>query len=507
MTKTYNEGAICLKARNIRKVYPGTIALDDVDFDIYKGKVNVLIGENGAGKSTLMKIIAGIEQATCGVLELNGEVVNIKSVKDAEKNGIGIIHQELNLFENLNVYQNIYMNKEYKSKGIFLDNKKHFDGAMRVLEKLEHPISPNTLVSQLKVGQQQIVEIAKTVVQKDLSVLIMDEPTSSLSTAEVKALFKTIEELKSMGISIVYISHRMGEIMEIGDYVTVLRDGRRVAFEQVKNIDIAWMVSKMLGHETDSESQKRERRDISEENVLKIESLELTNEYGNKVLNDVSFHLKKGEILGIYGLLGAGRTELLEVLMGMHTEAKGCIYLGGEKLKPGGINKHIKKGFAHIPEDRQREGLIQTLDVEKNISISSLEKYTKFCFISSRKEGQHVDNKIGDLKIRVANKKLPILSLSGGNQQKAVIAKALLTEPKIILLDEPSRGIDVGAKEEVFNIIRQLADEGKSIIVVASELKEILSISDRIIVLSGGRVTAEFTDQVEEWKLVAAATM
>lgn len=505
MVTKCEDGAICLKARNIRKVYPGTVALDNVDFDIYKGKVNVLIGENGAGKSTLMKIIAGIEQATCGVLELNGKEIQIKSIKDAEKNGIGIIHQELNLFENLNVYQNIYMDKEMKRGGIFLDNKKHYEGAMKVLKKLEHPINPNMLVSQLKVGQQQIVEIAKTMVQEDLSVLIMDEPTSSLSTAEVEVLFKTIEELKSMGISIVYISHRMGEIMEIGDYVTVLRDGKRVAFEQVKNIDIAWMVGKMLGHQ--AENTKKQIREISEEKVLSVESLELINDHGNKVLDNVSLDLKKGEILGIYGLLGAGRTELLEVLMGMHPKAQGNIYLGDKKLKPGGINRHINMGFAHIPEDRQREGLIQTLDVEKNISISSLEKYTKAGLLSGKTEGKHVDGKIQDLKIRVADKKLPILSLSGGNQQKAVIAKALLTDPQIILLDEPSRGIDVGAKEEVFHIIRQLADQGKSIIVVASELKEILSISDRIIVLSSGKVTAEFHDSPEEWELAAAATM
>lgn len=505
MVTKCEDSAICLKARNIRKVYPGTVALDNVDFDIYKGKVNVLIGENGAGKSTLMKIIAGIEQATCGVLELNGKEIQIKSIKDAEKNGIGIIHQELNLFENLNVYQNIYMDKEMKRGGIFLDNKKHFEGAMKVLEKLEHPINPNMLVSQLKVGQQQIVEIAKTMVQEDLSVLIMDEPTSSLSTAEVEVLFKTIEELKSMGISIVYISHRMGEIMEIGDYVTVLRDGKRVASEQVKNIDIAWMVNKMLGHQ--AENVNKQTRSISEEKVLRVESLELINDHGNKVLDNVSLDLKKGEILGIYGLLGAGRTELLEVLMGMHPKAQGDIYLGDKKLKPGGINRHIELGFAHIPEDRQREGLIQTLDVEKNISISSLERYTKAGLLSSKTEGKHVDGKIKDLKIRVADKKLPILSLSGGNQQKAVIAKALLTNPQIILLDEPSRGIDVGAKEEVFHIIRQLANQGKSIIVVASELKEILSISDRIIVLSSGKVTAEFHDSPEEWELAAAATM
>jgi erythritol transport system ATP-binding protein len=500
--ETDNE--ICLKARSVTKVYPGTVALDNVDFNIYKGKVNVLIGENGAGKSTLMKIIAGIEVMTSGSLILDGKEIKIGSIQEAEEHGIGIIHQELNLFSNLNIYQNIFMNREFTKHKFFLDNQKHKSKTNAILEKLEHHIDLNMTVGNLKVGQKQIIEIAKAVIKRNLKILIMDEPTSSLSTAEVEVLFKIIRELTASGISIVYISHRMGEILQIGDYVTVLRDGRNVKEEVVKNIDISWMVSNMLGHEQNIDEKRQ--RSFGDEELLCVRNVTLYNEYGGKTLNNISFSVKKGEILGIYGLLGAGRTELMEVLMGMHPEASGEFYFENSAFMPKSISGQIKKGFSLIPEDRQKEGLIQTMNIEKNITISSLKKYKKGLLLSPGVIDEKADKMIRELKIRVANKKLPILSLSGGNQQKVVISKYLLTGPKIILLDEPSRGIDIGAKEEVFNIIRNLADQGIAIVVIASELKEILSISDRILVMANGKITAEFTGQVEEWRLAAMAT-
>lgn len=495
---------LCLTARNVTKVYPGTIALDKVNFNVYRGKVNVLIGENGAGKSTLMKIIAGIEQPTEGIISLNNEEIKLHSTRDAAAKGIGIIHQELNLFPNLNVYQNIFMDREFTKFGVLLDNKKHIEKAAELLKKLEHPISPETLVSDLKVGQQQIVEIAKTMAQQDLHVLIMDEPTSSLSTAEVEVLFRIIGELKEQGISIIYISHRLEEIMRIGDYVTILRDGQFIAEEKVKNIDIPWIVRNMVGH-GNTKIVKRQSA-VKGEELLRVESLNLPRKGGGYSLHNVSFSLRKGEILGVYGLLGAGRTELIETLMGMHPEATGNIYLEGKKIKPKSIWEQIQRGFAHIPEDRQREGLVQTLSIAKNLTLSSLYNYTKGFHLIKKKEDESITEMIKSLYIKVADRKLPILSLSGGNQQKVVIGKGVLTSPKILLLDEPTRGIDVGAKADVFDIINKFASKELGIIVVASELKEIVSISDRVIVLSNGNLTGEFEGTgITEQSLVAAS--
>lgn len=495
---------ICLSARKVTKIYPGTVALNKVDFDVYRGKVNVLIGENGAGKSTLMKIIAGIEQPSEGIIVINGKEIHLHSTRDAVANGIGIIHQELNLFPNLNVYQNIFMARESTKYGVVLDNKQHFKKTEELLKKLEHPISPNTMVSDLRVGQQQIIEIAKTMAQQDLNVLIMDEPTSSLSTTEVEVLFKLISELKAQGISIVYISHRLEEILRIGDYVTVLRDGKFIASDMVKNINLQWIVSNMVGH--DNTKLVKTQNNATEEEILRAEGITLPRLGGGLTLNNVSFKLRKGEILGIYGLLGAGRTELIETLMGMHSEASGDIYLEGKKIKLQSIWKQIQRGFAIIPEDRQREGLIQTLSIAKNLTIASLYKYVKVFHLIQKKEDESIASMIKELYIKVADKNLPILSLSGGNQQKVVIGKGILTSPKILLLDEPTRGVDVGAKADMFDIINACAAKGLGIIVIASELKEIIAISDRVIVLSQGKLTGEFTgDEIIEQSLVEAS--
>ncbi|CUH95306.1 Ribose import ATP-binding protein RbsA [Propionispora sp. 2/2-37] len=495
---------LCLTGRGISKIYPGTLALNKVNFNVYRGKVNVLIGENGAGKSTLMKIIAGIEQPTEGTICLNGEEIHVKDTRDASAKGIGIIHQELNLFPNLTVAQNIFMGRENTRYGIVLDNSQHLVKTKALLERLEHPIRPDTPVGDLRVGQQQIVEIAKTMAQQDLHVLIMDEPTSSLSTAEVEVLFRLIKELKEQGISIVYISHRLEEIMKIGDYVTVLRDGRLVAEEQVRNIDIPWIVQNMVGH-SDTKMDYHQEKTIGGE-ILRVEALSLPRKGGGYALENVSFSLRAGEILGIYGLLGAGRTELIECLMGMHPELTGDVYLAGEKIQPKSIWGQIKRGFAHVPEDRQREGLVQTLSIARNMTLSSLWNYTRGVHLDRKKEDEYISKTIKDLEIKVPDRNLPILVLSGGNQQKVVIGKGILTSPKILLLDEPSRGIDIGAKADVFHIIAKFASQGMGVIVVASELKEIMAISDRIIVLSNGQVTGELNrDEITEEALVKAS--
>ena len=506
MQETAQKPEICLRAEHVSKIYPGTKALDDVSFNVYKGKVNVLIGENGAGKSTLMKIIAGIEQPSEGKMIMQGEEVAFNNIMDARRHGIGIIHQELSLFPNLNVYQNIFMAKEHTKHKIGLDNEAHLALTKKILAKLEHPIDPHTIVGDLRVGQQQMIEIARNLVQEDMKILIMDEPTSSLSEQEVQVLFKIMRELTAEGISIVYISHRLEEIMQIGDYVTVLRDGHFVDAAAVADIDLSWIVKKMVG-KGKSYPQRKEKIDWStRDKVLEVNDLTLPKKGGGYLLDHVNFDLKKGEILGVYGLMGAGRTEIFECIMGLRPEHTGVVKLNGEVLDIHNVTEQIERGFAMVPEDRQREGLVQTMDIGKNLSLSSMKRYAKGIVLRQTAEDDAVESQIKDIHIKVADKRLPILSLSGGNQQKVVIGKGLLTQPKILLLDEPSRGIDIGAKTEVFEIIHQYAARGLSIVVISSELDEITAIADRIIVLSNGKKTAEFAkEEITQDKLVRAS--
>ena len=501
----FDDPNVVLHCEKIDKIYPGTKALDQVSFDLLKGKVNVLIGENGAGKSTLMKMIAGIEQPSAGKMYMDGEEVYFKDTNAARAKGIGIIHQELSLFQNLTVYQNIFMCHE-KRKGLFLDDKAHIEGAKRILKHLEHEIPPETMVGDLRVGQQQMVEIARNLVENDLRVLIMDEPTSSLSAAEVKVLFKIMRELLEQGISIVYISHRLEEIMEIGDHVTILRDGKYVADADIKDIDLSWIVENMVGKNTQYHRFTRSIDLDRAEKVLEVNHLRLPKTGGGWLLDDVSMYLKKGEVLGIYGLLGAGRSELFECLMGMRPEHTGEVIYQGKPMKIGQIADQLNAGFALVPEDRQRQGLVQSLDICKNASLASLTDFRRGLLMNYPAEEKAVDEQIRDLHIKVADKHLPILSLSGGNQQKVVIAKGLMTKPTVLLMDEPSRGIDIGAKTEVFEIIHEFSERGLSIIVISSELKEIMAIADRIYVLSNGKCTAELSgDEITEDNLVRAS--
>lgn len=496
---------ICLATKEITKVYLGTVALDNVDFNVYRGKVNALVGENGAGKSTLMKIIAGIEKPNLGSVFLNNQEVIFSNTREAAAKGIGIIHQELNLFENMSVAQNLFMAKESKKYGFILDRETHINKARKILKRLKQEINLNTKVGNLRAGQQQIIEIAKTMLQQNLHVLIMDEPTSSLSSSEVEILFDIINDLKEDGISIIYISHRLEEIMRIGDYVTVLRDGQKIDEAGVNEIDTHWIVKKMLGHDM---LQVNIDHRVKNDEVLRVEDIKLPRPEGGYAVDHVSFYLKQGEILGVYGLLGAGRTELMETLIGLHPEVENFIYIGGKKYKIKSVSEQIKNGLALIPENRKTEGLIPVLSTRKNITLSSLSKYTKGVYLIKEKINKAVNNIVNELGIKVADKDLLVDSLSGGNQQKVVIGKAILTLPKVLLLDEPTRGIDVGAKEDVYRIVNELAAEGLGIIFVASELKEIMAVSDRVIVMSKGRLTGEFSgDQLSEAALVAASSV
>jgi len=501
---TANSGDVILTMENITKVFPGTVALEDVSFNVHKGKVNVLIGENGAGKTTLMKVLVGVEQPTSGKIYLDGKEIQPRSPLDANRLGIGIIYQELNLCANLSVVDNIFLARELTRSGL-LNRKTQKQRARELVSKLEQKIDPEKLVGDLRIGQQQIVEISKALAQ-DVRILIMDEPTSALSAAEVEVLFLIIHELKSRGVSIIYISHKLEELQQIGDYITILRDGRKVAEEKSENASIHWMIENMVGQNPAALFTKKERKlgDV----LLKVEDVTLPRLGGGYLLDHVSFELREGETLGFYGLMGAGRSDLVDCLAGARPQATGSIWLNGEHVTTSTISGRIQSGFVLVPEDRQRFGLVPTLSVTHNMLLASLRKYLSGVLLDNKKEKSATDLKIKDLSIRVANPQQLITSLSGGNQQKVVVAKGLLTEPKVLLLDEPTRGIDVGAKSEIFEIMSRLATQNYGVIFVSSELKEVLAMSDRILVMSKGKITGEFTHkEATEEKLVTASAI
>lgn len=495
---------VILRAEAITKVFPGTVALEDVTFDVRRGKVNVLVGENGAGKSTLMKILSGVEQPTHGRVIMGGREIRLRSVLEAAKNGIGIIFQELNMCPNLSVVDNIFLAREVISRGT-IDSKTQKKTARELIERLEQNIDPDALVGDLRIGQQQIVEIAKALAQ-DVQILIMDEPTSALSAAEVEVLFRVIRDLKDHGVSIIYISHKLEELLQIGDTITVLRDGRLVAQEDCANVDVSWIIEKMVGRNPAALFTRKEHR--IGETLLQVEDLTLPRIGGGFVLDHVSFELHAGEILGFYGLMGAGRSDLVDALAGARPGATGRILLNGQAVRSGSVAERISSGFVLVPEDRQRDGLVPTLSVAHNMLLASLQKYLSRFFLVKKKEQIAVDSMIQSLSVRVANAAQPITSLSGGNQQKVVVAKCLLTAPKVLMLDEPTRGIDVGAKSEIFDIMSRLALDGYGVIFISSELKEVLAMSDRILVMSKGAITGEFSrEEANEEKLVAASAV
>lgn len=497
---------VILRTENITKVFPGTVALDQVNYNIYQGKINVLVGENGAGKSTLMKILVGNEQCTKGRVILEGEEIHIRSPEDALRHGIGIIYQELDLCPNMSIAENIFLAREVVRHGI-IDKRTQQQRTRELIQRLEHKIDPNTLVSDLRIGAQQIVTIAKALAQ-NTRILVMDEPTSALSTAEVKVLFRVIHELKSYGITIVYISHKLDEVLQIGDCITVLRDGCLVAEEVVKNINLHWVIENMIGRKLET-LFTRKRHKIGKV-LLRVEDIILPRVGGGYVINHASFELHKGEVLGIYGMKGAGRSEMLECLIGANPRATGKIWLEGQDIGGNTILKRIQAGLVLVPEDRQRDGLVLTLSVAHNMILASLKKYlNRFrLFLLRKKEKEAVSTLIKELSIRVADPRNLVVSLSGGNQQKVVVAKGLLTSPKVLMLDEPTRGIDVGAKHEVFEIMESLAAQGYGILFVSSELKEILAMSDRILVMLKGTITGEFTrEEATEAKLINASVV
>ncbi|EPX87487.1 erythritol ABC transporter ATP-binding protein [Rubellimicrobium thermophilum DSM 16684] len=479
---------IGLSIRGGIKIYPGTTALRSVDFDVRMGAVNVLVGENGAGKSTLMKVIAGVEPLTEGRIEMEGRLVHFRSPREAERHGIGIVFQELNLFPDLSVADNIFIAHERTRARIDIDRRSQRETVRALMRKLEHDIDPDMRAGDLSIGQQQIVEIARSLA-RGARILILDEPTSALSAAEVEVLFRIIAELKAQGVGIVYISHRLDELIRIGDYITVLRDGVITGSRPMEGVDLAWIVRSMIGDSSRDFPRGGPFRPGRE--LLRAEEICLPRPGGGWAVDHVSFCVHEGEILGIYGLMGAGRSELLGCLIGQYPHAGGRILLAGETLQ-GDVAKRIRKGLALIPEDRKNDGLIGTLAIRENLTLSSLRDFTRIWHLDLRAEIRAALDYVKRLAIKAASIENPVFSLSGGNQQKVVIGKALMTRPRVLLMDEPSRGIDIGAKGEVFRVMRQLAGQGLGIVFVTSDLDEVLSLSDRIIVMSDGRVAARF---------------
>lgn len=500
-----NTDDIILHAEKITKVYPGTTALNNVDFDAYRGKVNVLVGENGAGKSTLMKILAGVEQPTSGKLFLEGKEIINDSIKEAGRNGIGIIFQEMMVFPNLTVTENIFTGREKRVNGI-VSYKEQRAETVRILKKMEQKINPDQLVGELRVGQQQIIEIARAMSEKK-KILIMDEPTSALSNDEVKILFKLMRELLASGVTIIYISHKLEELLQIGDYITVLRDGNKMVSAKVKDINLSWIIRWMVG-EKHSVKSYHQNRQIGEE-LMRVEDITLPRIGGGFSVDHVNFSVRKGEVLGLYGLVGAGRSELFECLCGHAKDASGNIFIQGKEIKSRRIDERISDGIILVPENRQVDGLVQTMSVGGNVVLSSLKNLMKKGFwISAREEKKAINKKVEEIHIKVPDTNNLITSLSGGNQQKVVVSRALLTNPTILLLDEPTRGIDVGAKAEIFQLVNDLASRGYGIIFVSTELKEVISVSDRILVMSKGKITGEFLrEEATEEALVTASAI
>lgn len=495
-----------IEARNITKRFPGVLALDNVSLRVLPGKVNALVGENGAGKSTLMNILSGVYPEYEGELLVDGEVQHFQTVTDAQQKGIAIIHQELNLIPYLSVAENIFLGREPLNRLGLIDYHRMHREARKLLERLHTDIDTHTPMIDLRVGEQQLVEIAKAL-SICARVVIMDEPTSSLSEAETHLLFDIIRELQTQGVGIVYISHKMDEISQLADYVTILRDGQFIEEVQMSKTSIDEIVKKMVGRDSKDFFVKQEHEvgDI----VLSCEKICLQDAIhpDKNQLQDISFEVHRGEVLGVYGLMGAGRTELLETLFGLYpSRTQGKILISGKEIIIRHPEDAVQNGIALIPEDRKTAGLILGMNIEQNTTLASLADYLTFGLLDSKKEHKAAEDYRKRLNIKSYSTNQLAGQLSGGNQQKIVLGKWMLTNPRVLFLDEPTRGIDINAKNEIYKLMNQLAAEGMAIVVVSSELPEIMAVSDRIITLRQGRIGKEFkrSEFTEEAILKAA---
>jgi erythritol transport system ATP-binding protein len=482
---------VVMRAIGITKTYGGTHALKGVDFEIQRGKVTALFGENGAGKSTLMKILSGVEAPTSGVLELDGIPIVLKDTVDASSRGISIIHQELSLCPNLSVSDNIFMGRGMVKSGVVIDRRQELKASTALLTHLEEAMSPKTLVSDLRLGQQQVVEIARALAGQ-ARVLIMDEPTSALSGSEVEVLFRVIRELTAAGVAVVYVSHHLEEALEIADHAVVFRDGALVAKGNAKDIDINWIVSNMVGRNSGDLAPDllHEFGEVS----LSIREIKVADDTNSSRLSvdGISIDVRAGEVVCLYGLMGAGRTELLEALAGRLPILSGTVEVNGKNVGSESIGERIRLGMTLVPEDRQRDGLVQTMSVGDNLSLAALRRYVRGLWVASTVEASAVVSAIKDVRVKASGPGAAITSLSGGNQQKVVIGRVLLTQPEVLLLDEPTRGIDVGAKAEIFALMAREARRGLAVLFATSEVGEALNAANRVIVMAKGRIVGEF---------------
>ncbi len=488
-----------LKAENISKSFPGVKALDKVNLTIEGGKVHTIIGENGAGKSTLMKILMGILLPDEGEILYKGVKVKLMSVQEAIKTGISMIHQELLPFPELSIAENIFMGNEPTSRIPGWINKREMNkNAALLMDKLGAKVDVTRAMKELSIAEMQMVEIAKAISNQS-EVIIMDEPTSALSNREIAILFSIIEELKQQGIAIIYISHKMDEIFKISDTITVMRDGKHITTCAITAIDQKKLISLIVGREINSIFDKKEN--TPGEIILSV--TELTGEK----FKDINFNLRRGEILGIAGLMGSGRTEIVNSIYGLEKIVKGDIFINGKKVKIRSPKDAIKNSIGLVSEDRKKYGLVLGSSVKHNISLSSLEKCKNGLFLNLNEENEIANAQINKLNIKTSSSDQLANYLSGGNQQKIVIAKVLLNDADIIIFDEPTRGIDIGAKSEIYKLMNQLTNEGKALIVISSELPEIMGLSDRILVIRKGEIKAELSQAEATQELIMKHAM
>lgn len=474
-----------LEMIGISKSFPGVKALQDVHIKAYGGKVLALLGENGAGKSTLMKIVSGVYKKDEGKIIVDGDEVEIQGIKHAESLGITIIHQELSVLPNLTVAQNIFLGNEKFSKGTRKINKSWMkERSKYFLDQIGCNINPNTLVKDINLGEMQMIEIAKALT-KNSSVIIMDEPTTALTDVETQKLFEVIRKLKEKGIAIIYISHRMDEIFQICDSITVLRDGKYIGSVETKDVTKDDLITMMVGRKLEEQFPYKE---VEKEKVLlKVENLSMKDKVKN-----VSFEIRSGEILGVSGLMGAGRTELAKTIFGDYKKDSGEVYVDGKKVNINSPKDAIKYGICYLSEDRKQEGLILNMSVAQNMTLPNLTSYEdKMKRIDKKSEKKEVEEYIKRLSIKTPNQEQLVKNLSGGNQQKVILAKWLMRSPKVLIVDEPTKGIDVGAKKEIYEVLNKLKSMGKAVIMISSDMAEILGVSDRVMVMHEGKVTGE----------------
>ncbi|MFB1098716.1 xylose ABC transporter ATP-binding protein [Terribacillus sp. JSM ZJ617] len=496
-----------LEMKGITKEFPGVRALDNVTFSVRKGEIHALCGENGAGKSTLMKILSGVypHNSYSGQIYINGKEAEFKSIKESQEAGVGIIYQELALVEEMSVAENLFLSHDLMRQKIVNWNKIYSE-AKKKLAEIGLNIDPQVKVGDLTVGKQQLVEIAKALTKKT-EILILDEPTAALTESDVKVLINLLNDLRDQGVTCIYISHKLGEVLELADTVTILRDGKTISTELIKDMTEQKIVSKMVGRDL-TELFPYEPHAIGRDNVLEVIDYSFTDESGKKLISDVSFCLRRGEILGFSGLMGAGRSELFVSLFGgLKGKKKGSVLIEGAKKNITQPSNAIKHGMAYVSEDRKRYGLVLGMEITKNTTLAALNKVMKFKVIDAALEVKNATMVTDKMKLKAPNLEAKVGQLSGGNQQKVVLSKWLMNNPKILILDEPTRGIDVGAKYEIYKIINELAKEGVGIVIISSELPEVMGMSDRIIVMSEGKITGEFlrADATQE-KIMTCAT-